>query len=69
MNAQSIHKKWYTHKSAVFEFSLSLPPFVSVGMDWSASRMVRLTAVGSFDRMQSVESVDSPFTRHPFPKS
>ena len=47
MNAQSPHKWWSTHKSAVFGLSSSLPSLVGGGGGMGVSRLAKLIALGS----------------------
>ena len=69
MNAQSIHKSWSTPMSAEFGLSSLLPPLVGGGgglVCESGGKADLLS--GHFDRKQSRESVDLPFTCHPSPR-
>ena len=66
MNAQSLHKWWYTLKLAVFGSSLSLPLLVG-GVDVQVCNSVGKADLLSdhFDCKQSRESVNLPLTCHP----
>ena len=68
MNVQSIHKRWYTLKSAVFGLSPSLPPLVSEGGGLACESVGKADLLSDhFDSKQYREAVDLPLTCHPSP--
>ena len=65
MNVQSPHKWWYTHKSAVFGTSSSLPPLFSEGGGLVCESVGKADMLfDHFDSKQSRESVDLLLTSH-----
>ena len=68
MNAQSPHKWWSTHRSAVFGLSSSAPPLVGGGGGLVCESAGKADLLSDhFDGKQSRESVDLPLICHPSP--
>ena len=65
MNAQSPHKKWSTHKSALLFLSSSLPPLVGGGGGLECESVGADLLSDYFDGKQSRESVDLLLICHP----
>ena len=69
MNAQSPHKWWSTHKSAVFGLSSSLPLLVGGGGGQVCESGGKADLLSDqFDCKQCRESVDLQLTCHPSPR-
>ena len=68
INVQSLHKWWFTLKSAVFGTSSSLPPLVSEGGGLVCESVRKADLLSDhFYSKQSREAVDLPLTCHPYP--
>ena len=68
MNVQSIHKRWFTLKSAVFGSNSSLPPLVSEGGRLVCESVGKADLLSDhFDSKQASEGVDLLLTCHPSP--
>ena len=66
MNAQSLHKWWYTLNSAVFGLSSSLPPLVGGGGGLVCESVGKADLLSDhFGCKQSRESVDLALSCHP----
>ena len=67
-NVQSPNKRWSNLKSAVFSWSLSLPPLISEGGGLVCESVGNADLQSDhFDSKQSREAVDLPLTCHSSP--